>query len=168
MRPRGPCSPPIPWNWCHWNIRQLDGNNTLNFGTLPPRVFLEISHPRNGFVNATSARPKNVSENAEYVLLGPPSMVDHLSASKTQPARWLAGEGWSWSWQKPRGEAKRVMPAEANPRSVWAQRACLKHLQHHGHTVAPAAHIGHPSVGQGEAYNSRVRCRTAQLGAATD
>lgn len=52
----------------------------------PPWVFLEISHPRIRFVNVTSARPKNVSENAEYDVLGPLIMAEHLSACKSQPA----------------------------------------------------------------------------------
>lgn len=119
----------------HWNLGPPP----------PPWVFLEISHPRIGFVNVTSARPKNVSENAEYDLLGPLIMAEHFSACKSQPAWWLVAERWFWSWQKPHGEAKRVTSAEANPHSIWAQRACSKHLQHHRHMVAPAAHTGHSS-----------------------
>lgn len=57
----------------------------IDFGTPPPPpwVFLKSSHIR--IANVTSAGPKNTSENAESVLLGPLSVADKQSLSQQVP-----------------------------------------------------------------------------------
>lgn len=147
----------------------------MNFGTPPPWVFLEISHHRIEFVNVTSARPNNASENAvcspESSRCGRQTTSQPVSPHAPVPTILMAGEqGMVVELAETREEAKRVTPAEANPHSIQVPKACLQTPSASWVCGGPSSTCRAPPswaggvMAEGDAYNSSMWCLTAQLG----